>query len=264
MRLTQLFSLPKNETDLASGYVRHVVLNLDISRQEAIASSRFRTKNKRFQPTVEEVPECEPLLQGLSDEGPVLVEIPVEPSADFAAQIPIAAEPDTRPQYISIVIIEESSRIGAAPSSQEPECASPRRAKTRPIYIRLQYGPDEPTNGPYVRRKTLWKPDEDTPKVSSSKTQGCQTSRSHCDSNSNTSFVHLGSGKTWSVGRDEHYDIVMQPETRPITQEQLVAEVKGIYAGLVMVEAKCIEVDNKQTTLASADPGTQSKLNNEQ
>ena len=37
---------------------------------------------------------------------------------------------------------------------------------------------------------------------------------------------------------------VLQPETRPISQEQLVAEVKGIYAGLVMVEAKCIKVDN--------------------
>ena len=31
-----------------------------------------------------------------------------------------------------------------------------------------------------------------------------------------------------------------------------------------MVEAKCIEVDNKQATLASADPGAQPKLNNEQ
>ena len=31
-----------------------------------------------------------------------------------------------------------------------------------------------------------------------------------------------------------------------------------------MVEAKCIEVDNKQATLASADPGGQPKLNNEQ
>ncbi|PVH80202.1 hypothetical protein DL98DRAFT_549272 [Cadophora sp. DSE1049] len=39
----------------------------------------------------------------------------------------------------------------------------------------------------------------------------------------------------------------MQPETRPIIQEQLVAEVKGIYAGLGLVEAKCIEVDNKQS-----------------
>jgi len=44
-----------------------------------------------------------------------------------------------------------------------------------------------------------------------------------------------------------------QPETRPISQEQLVAEVKGIYAGLLMVEAKCIEVDNRQAALAQAD-----------
>ncbi|PVH70137.1 hypothetical protein DL98DRAFT_578007 [Cadophora sp. DSE1049] len=64
--------------------------------------------------------------------------------------------------------------------------------------------------------------------------------------------------------RDDNYDIIMQPETRLISQEQLVAEVKGIYAGLVMVEAKCIEVDNKQATLAQADPTSQPKLNNEQ
>jgi hypothetical protein len=61
-----------------------------------------------------------------------------------------------------------------------------------------------------------------------------------------------------------NFEMVMQPETRPISQEQLVAEVKGIYAGLVMVEAKCIEVDNKQATLAQADPAAQPKLNNEQ
>jgi len=64
--------------------------------------------------------------------------------------------------------------------------------------------------------------------------------------------------------RDENFDIMLQPETRPISQEQLVAEVKGIYAGLVMVEAKCIEVDNKQAALAQADAGAPPKLNNEQ
>lgn len=63
---------------------------------------------------------------------------------------------------------------------------------------------------------------------------------------------------------EKTYDIILQPETRPISQEQLVAEVKGIYAGLVMVEAKAIEVDNKQAALAQADPGAQPKLNNEQ
>ena len=46
--------------------------------------------------------------------------------------------------------------------------------------------------------------------------------------------------------------IVKQPETRPITTEQLLSEVRGIYAGLVMVEAKCVEVDEKQASQAKA------------
>ncbi|KPM43187.1 hypothetical protein AK830_g3366 [Neonectria ditissima] len=50
-------------------------------------------------------------------------------------------------------------------------------------------------------------------------------------------------------------NVTPQPETRPISQDQLVAEVKSIYAGLVMVETKCIEVDNTQSP---------NKLNNEQ
>jgi hypothetical protein len=41
--------------------------------------------------------------------------------------------------------------------------------------------------------------------------------------------------------------------------------VKGIYAGLVMVEGRCIQVDAKQAALArETPPGTQPKLNNEQ
>jgi hypothetical protein len=55
--------------------------------------------------------------------------------------------------------------------------------------------------------------------------------------------------------------MIKQPETRPISQEQLVAEVKGIYAGLVMVESKCIEVDNAQN--AQTDPAA-NKLSPEQ
>lgn len=45
-------------------------------------------------------------------------------------------------------------------------------------------------------------------------------------------------------------EMLLQPETRPISHDQLVIEVKGIYAGLVMVEAKCIDIDEKQTTAA--------------
>jgi hypothetical protein len=40
--------------------------------------------------------------------------------------------------------------------------------------------------------------------------------------------------------------LLLQPETRLICQEQLVNEVKGIYAGLLMVEKKCVEIDNQQ------------------
>lgn len=41
--------------------------------------------------------------------------------------------------------------------------------------------------------------------------------------------------------------MIKQPEIQPISQEQLVAEVKSIYAGLFMVESRCIEVDNAQS-----------------
>jgi hypothetical protein len=51
--------------------------------------------------------------------------------------------------------------------------------------------------------------------------------------------------------------MLLQPESRPITQEQLVNEVKGIYAGLVMVEKKYVEIDQQQSSTAN-------KLSNEQ
>jgi hypothetical protein len=50
---------------------------------------------------------------------------------------------------------------------------------------------------------------------------------------------------------------LLQPETRPITHEQLVNEVKGIYAGLVMVEKKCVEITQQQAKSTS-------KLTNDQ
>lgn len=44
-----------------------------------------------------------------------------------------------------------------------------------------------------------------------------------------------------------HHKMFKQPETNPITEEQLISSVRGIYAGLVMVEKKCIEVDKQQS-----------------
>jgi Est1 DNA/RNA binding domain len=56
--------------------------------------------------------------------------------------------------------------------------------------------------------------------------------------------------------------LLLQPETRPISQEQLVNEVKGIYAGLVMVEKKCVEIDNQQAQ--NQAEGRTIKLSHEQ
>ena len=38
-------------------------------------------------------------------------------------------------------------------------------------------------------------------------------------------------------------DLVLLPETRPISHEQLLVEVKGIHAGLIRLETQCIEIE---------------------
>jgi hypothetical protein len=52
--------------------------------------------------------------------------------------------------------------------------------------------------------------------------------------------LHLLGKSRWAIE--------LQPEFSPISQEQLAAEVKGIYAGLVMVEAKCINIDSQKAS----------------
>jgi len=59
-------------------------------------------------------------------------------------------------------------------------------------------------------------------------------------------------------------DICSQLQQRPISQEQLLAEVEGIFAGLKMVEAKCMEVDKKLALHIQNGARTKSKLNNKQ
>lgn len=64
---------------------------------------------------------------------------------------------------------------------------------------------------------------------------------------------------------DHEPELLLQPETRPISHEQLVVEVKGIYAGLVMVEAKCIDIDERQTAAAQEkDVSKKTELKNDQ
>ena len=50
--------------------------------------------------------------------------------------------------------------------------------------------------------------------------------------------------------------LLLQPDSRPISQEQLASEVKSIYAGLTMVETKCIHVDRAQAAAAQDNSDT--------
>ncbi|CZR50382.1 uncharacterized protein PAC_00254 [Phialocephala subalpina] len=54
------------------------------------------------------------------------------------------------------------------------------------------------------------------------------------------------------------------PDPKGLTPEILIAETKSIYAGLVIVEAKCIEVDQKQAALAQVSGSGPTKLTTEQ
>lgn len=63
----------------------------------------------------------------------------------------------------------------------------------------------------------------------------------------------------------EEPEILLQPDTKPISHKQLVIEVKKIYAGLVPVEAKCIDIDDRQLAAAQEkDPQKITQLKNDQ
>ncbi|KAK3363316.1 hypothetical protein B0T25DRAFT_527027 [Lasiosphaeria hispida] len=120
-------------------------------------------------------------------------------------------------------------------------------------------GPLQSKNG------RLWNPDDDTAQSrppSYSKDNVATNHRLHARTQRQSHPPpQFPTSRASSQVDDGSTDLIKQPETRPISQEQLVAEVKGIYAGLVMVENKCIEVDNAQNT--QGDHNT-NKLNNEQ
>ncbi|KAI1077529.1 hypothetical protein F5B20DRAFT_583235 [Whalleya microplaca] len=118
-----------------------------------------------------------------------------------------------------------------------------QRSRARPVS----------TNDSDFRRSTplgkLWSPDDAASPSSPRPKAPARPSRNLVQHRSRSDIMEDG---------NEPAKLLMQPETRPIGQDQLVAEVKGIYAGLVMVESKCIEVDNAQSST------TEAKLNHEQ
>lgn len=45
-----------------------------------------------------------------------------------------------------------------------------------------------------------------------------------------------------------------KPETGLVSEPQIVAETKGIYKGIVLLESKCIEVDGKYSVQKEGEP----------
>lgn len=164
-----------------------------------------------------------------------------------------AAKDDTEPQRRS----PASSLKREGSRSQSP----PKRSKA----VRPTSTPTADDNrgefdrGPQPKGSKLWAPGEDPIRPQShDKSNVASNHRFRSFSGSqpkaqrqNQTPIHV---------EDDPAELIKQPETRPISQEQLVTEVKGIYAGLVMVESKCIEVDHAQN--AKNDPAN--TLNNEQ
>lgn len=58
-----------------------------------------------------------------------------------------------------------------------------------------------------------------------------------------------------------YHGLLLQPDPRPISQEQLASEVKSSYAGLTMVKPKRIHVDREQAAaLMDSSTGIRSRL----
>lgn len=119
-----------------------------------------------------------------------------------------------------------------------------------------------------LSHRQLWNPDEEQPRrISQPRSQPRHTSQNksgrqphHSQRSQLSHQAHQQQGSADEPVEDPSAsEMIRQPTTRPIAQEQLVTEVKGIYAGLVLVESKCIEVDNLQSSNKDAGP-----LSNEQ
>ncbi|KAI8951791.1 hypothetical protein F4801DRAFT_263135 [Xylaria longipes] len=132
--------------------------------------------------------------------------------------------------------------------SRARSSSPPRRSRARPQQNTAPHDPDFLRRGP--QQGKLWNPEDDSsPSVSRTKPSSSKPTKSQATPRRSEPPPEEDS---------EALRLIKQPETRPISQEQLVAEVKGIYAGLMMVESKCIEVDNAQSSQ------NDTKLNNEQ
>ncbi|KAF2715133.1 hypothetical protein K504DRAFT_367840 [Pleomassaria siparia CBS 279.74] len=142
-------------------------------------------------------------------------------------------------------------------SRDMPHTIVPERTRPKPAESRL-FDPRQTTKA--AAAAAAASPYRSTPEPSSewsgeSLASRISTAQSHNAKSHVSSTSHRQPGLLEIQRFDPRYpDLLLQPDSRPISQEQLASEVKSIYAGLTMVETKCIHVDRAQA--ADTDPDT--------
>ncbi|KAK2594706.1 hypothetical protein QQS21_007556 [Conoideocrella luteorostrata] len=130
--------------------------------------------------------------------------------------------------------------------------SSPSRSRARPSESANDF--DRGLNQRNTTRQ-LWTPDEGrrtnalqnskTPQARHGQKNSSSSSRRSPQQNVNRRAQNHAKNQSFSADAPQE-ELVRQLDVRTITSDQLVAEVKGIYAGLILLESKCIEYDGSQ------------------
>ncbi|RYN16398.1 hypothetical protein AA0114_g12465 [Alternaria tenuissima] len=147
------------------------------------------------------------------------------------------------PSHVEVVDSEYSRQI--------PHTVVSDRTRPKPQDARL-FGPKQSTKGTPSPYRTTPEPSSEW-SVEATKGNQSQSPKHHAPARTTQRFIPKPQQAQRQSGLIElqRYDprypgLLLQPDSRPISQEQLASEVKSIYAGLAMVETKCINVDRAQ------------------
>lgn len=163
---------------------------------------------------------------------------------------PVSGAPNSPDQTGDSTTLEAGSDAAELGNRGSKKLRSPARSKRSDSIS--DFDKSRASRNPTGR--SLWG-SEDNPQVKPPVSRPAHRPKSHRQSPTHTRNTkappHQSVRQAADAGpsANETFSIVKQPETRPISQEQLVAEVKGIYAGLVMVETRCIEVDSLHSSM---------------
>ncbi|TIC95780.1 Telomerase-binding protein EST1A [Colletotrichum higginsianum] len=129
---------------------------------------------------------------------------------------------------------QQSSSKTPYRNNKDERMVAPKRSRARESNHHTARSTDnEFRREPTQQKGKLWTPTDDNPL-----TRRADAKRPGDASDSPRAPASVRSFEPRSSEPDNTEVMIKEPETRPISQEQLVAEVKGIYAGLVMVESK--------------------------